>query len=148
MSNVTKYNLFKGVSTVLTVGAPIVTLMINNDMFIHQPTTAISAGGLIGILLALLFAKDKIAENFKMPSAFVTATVVLVLIVILEHIMLPVKYCCMVTMITSGVDELTFKSWYKRIEAIMPEQIKLYKHFGFMFCKNSTIEELVNEKAG
>ena len=64
MKPVAKYNTCKGVSTVLTVGTPIITLLCCGDMFVHKSSTAISAAGMFGILIAALFLKDKIAENF------------------------------------------------------------------------------------
>jgi hypothetical protein len=53
--------------------------------------------------------------------------------------MLPIKAVCITTMITSGIDEFTFKSMYKNIELSMPEQTKAYKHFGFIFTTSKNI---------
>ena len=79
MKTVAKYNICKGVSTLLTMGTPIVTLACCGSFFRERSSTAISAAGLMVILISLLFAKDKIAENFKAPSAFAIAGIVLVL---------------------------------------------------------------------
>ena len=60
MKPIAKYNTYKGVSTVLTVGTPIITLACCSDMFVHRSETAISAAGMFGLLLAALLLKDKI----------------------------------------------------------------------------------------
>ena len=75
MRAVAKYNTFKGVSTVLSVGTPIVTMACCGDFFIHRSDTAISAAGIFAILIAGLFFKDKLAEKFKSPSALVIAII-------------------------------------------------------------------------
>lgn len=145
MKTVSKYNLFKGVSTALTMGTPIVTLLSCSELFIHRSDTAISAAGIFAILIVALLFKDKIAENFKVPSAFVLSLVILVLVVLVENVMLPVKYICITTMIASGIDEVTFKRFYKQIEAKFPQEAQLYKHFGFLFTTTDTLEGANNE---
>lgn len=142
MKSVAKYNIYKGVSTALTVGTPIATLCSCSDLFIHKSGTAISAAGIFAILLTLLFAKDKIAENFKVPSTFVISLVTLILLLMVERIIEPVKYVCITTMIASGVDELTFKRFYKCIEFTFPEQSQAFKHFGFMFASTNSLKEM------
>lgn len=144
MSNVSKYNLYKGVSTFLTVGTPIVTLAFTGDFFVQRPSSAISAAGMFVLLICALFLKDKIAEKFKCPSTFVVSTIGLVFIVLIENILLPMKAVCIATMITSGVDELTFKRLYKQIESLYPNFAK-YKHVGFVFATEKTIMETNNE---
>lgn len=139
MGKVGKYNLFKAISTVLTIGAPLITLGCCSEMFVHKSGTAVSAAGMFAILVCLLFAKDKIAENFKMPSAFVFSAVSLVLIIMIEQILLPIKLVCIVTLITSGVDELSFKPLYKSIEMSMPETAKAYKKAGFIFSTSKKL---------
>lgn len=139
MKAVAKYNTFKGVSTVLTVGTPIVTLICCSDFFVHRSSTAISAAGMFAIFLTLLFMKDKIAENFKLPSAFVLSAVFYILILLIENILLPMKTVCLATMITSGVDELTFKRFYKTVEKGLPENAFSKKHFGFIFAKTDNL---------
>lgn len=146
MKTVAKYNLFKGISTLCTIGAPIVTLLCCSKMFIHRSETAISAAGAFSILICMLFMKDKIAENLKMPSAFVVSFVSLVLILIIENLIVPVKTICIVTMITSGVDEVTFKKWYKVIEASLPENVSAYKTAGFIFTTTKNLYEGVNNE--
>ncbi len=140
---VAKYNAFKGVSTVLTVGTPIITLACCGNLFVHRAETAISAGGIFAILLSLLFFKDKIVETFKSPSALVISCVVLVLCILIEHIILPIKYVCIATIATSGIDQLTFNKLYKAIEKAFPEQAQDCKHFGFIF---TTTKKLLGEE--
>ena len=139
MKIVGKYNLFKGLSSAFTIGTPLITLLCYSEMFIHETKTSISAAGVIAILLILLFAKDKIAENFKLPSAFVLAAAGFFAICMIENILLPMKNVCLATMIMSGVDEFTFKHFYKSIEYKLPESAKINKHFGFYFCKTDNI---------
>lgn len=139
MKAVAKYNLFKGISTVLTVGTPIITLAACSDFFIHEPRKSVSAGGMFAIFIALLFLKDKIAEKFKVPSAFLISTVTLVLLLMVESIMEPLKYVSIATMCTSGVDELTFKRFYKKIEKSFPKDADTNKFAGFMFTTTDNI---------
>lgn len=146
MKQVGKYNTFKGISTLLTMGTPIITLACCGDFFVERPATAISAAGVFAILIALLFAKDKLAEKIKSPSAFIVSAAVLVIIVVVENILLPMKYVCIATMIASGVDELTFKRMYKALECKMPQCWQAYEHFGFIFAKTQDIFEEVQKE--
>ena len=142
MKVVGKYNLFKGISTVFTVGTPLITLFACSEFFIHKPETSISAAGVVAVLLSSWFLKDKIAEKFKMPSPFILATTLLIVILMIESIILPMKTVCITTMIMTGIDELTFKRIYKRIEALLPENVAAYKQFGFIFAKSGVVEGL------
>lgn len=146
MKQVGKYNTFKGISTLLTMGTPIITLACCGDFFVERPATAISAAGVFAILIALLFAKDKLAEKIKTPSAFIISAAVLVIIVVVENILLPMKYVCIATMIASGVDELTFKRMYKALECKMPQCWQAYEHFGFIFAKTQDIFDTVQKE--
>ena len=146
MKEVGKYNTFKGISTLLTIGTPIITLACCGDFFTERPATAISAAGVFAILIALLFAKDKLAEKIKTPSAFIISAAVLVIIVVVENIILPMKYVCIATMIASGVDELTFKRMYKALECKMPQCWQAYEHFGFIFAKTQDIFDEVQKE--
>ena len=146
MKQVGKYNTFKGISTLLTMGTPIITLACCGDFFVERPATAISAAGVFAILIALLFAKDKLAEKIKTPSAFIISAAVLVIIVVVENILLPMKYVCIATMIASGVDELTFKRMYKALECKMPQCWQAYEHFGFIFTKTQDIFDEVQKE--
>ena len=146
MKQVGKYNTFKGISTLLTIGTPIITLACCGDFFTERPATAISAAGVFAILIALLFAKDKLAEKIKSPSAFIISAAVLIIIVVVENILLPMKYVCIATMIASGVDELTFKRMYKALECKMPQCWQAYEHFGFIFAKTQDIFDEVQKE--
>ena len=146
MKEVGKYNTFKGISTLLTIGTPIITLACCGDFFTERPATAISAAGVFAILIALLFAKDKLAEKIKTPSAFIISAAVLVIIVVVENIILPMKYVCIATMIASGVDELTFKRMYKALECKMPQCWQAYEHFGFIFAKTQDVFDEVQKE--
>ena len=146
MKQVGKYNTFKAISTLLTIGTPIITLACCGDFFVERPATAISAAGVFAILIALLFAKDKLAEKIKTPSAFIISAAVLVIIVVVENILLPMKYVCIATMIASGVDELTFKRMYKALECKMPQCWQAYEHFGFIFAKTQDIFDEVQKE--
>lgn len=139
MKLVGKYNIYKGVSTLLTIGTPIVTLLSCSELFVHRADTAISSAGVFTILLCCLFLKDKIAENLKMPSAFVVSAICLVLLLIVESIIRPLKYVCIATLCTSGIDELTFKRFYKSIEAKLPANCDSNKILGFMFTSTDKI---------
>ena len=141
MGKIAKYNTFKAISTLLTVGTPILTICSCSDLIVHRSDTAISTAGMFAILISLLFAKDKIAEHLKMPSAFVLSTVVFILIIMLESILLPMKYVCIATMCTSGIDELTFKRFYKTIEVSLPENVSHKKVAGFIFGTTKSLGE-------
>ena len=140
-NEVMKYNAFKGVSTALTVGTPIVTLACCGELFVHRAETALSAAGVFAMLIAFLFFKDKIAEKFKSPSALMLSIILLVVTILIEHIILPIKYVCIATIAATGIDELTFKKFYKTIADKFPEQAKQYQHFGFVFTSTKTLIE-------
>lgn len=142
MTDVAKYNTCKGVSTGLTFGAPLITAACMGDFFKQQPSTAISGAAVFAILLAALLAKDKVAEKFKAPSALIVAIVAFVFCVIVESILYPVKVIAFVTIIACGVDELTFKHIYKRVELSIPAQAQTLKKFGFFAAKQTTIDGL------
>ncbi len=137
MKPVAKYNTFKGVSTVLTVGTPIATLCFCSDLIVHRSDTAISAAGIFTLLLSLLFFKDKIVENFKMPSAFTVSLCIFISILLVESIIIPLKYVTICTMFTTGIDELTFKRWYKNAERNLPD--KTSKVAGFIFATSDKL---------
>lgn len=142
MKPVAKYNTCKGISTFLTLGTPITTLAICGAEIV-TPAGKISFAGAMVILITLLFAKDKLAENFKVPSAFVVSIVGLMLILLIENILVPIKTVFIATMITSGIDELTFKSFYKQIETLLPKQAKAFKKVGFIFASSEKILSFV-----
>lgn len=145
MTKVAKYNIFKGISTALTFGAPIVSMLCMGEAFISRPATAISGVGVFALLMSALFLKDKLAEKFRAPSALVLSIVVFVFCVLVENVIRPLKIMALVTIIVCGVDELTFKGLYKRIELAFPEQAAASKRFGFYMAKQRTIDETYKE---
>ena len=139
MKQVAKYNLFKTFSMLITcVPTLYVSYYFTRDV-VKYPGQSVSLAGVIGILIAVAFMKDKLAENFKIPSPFVASTVIFICIVAIEKILIAVKFTCLTTMIVCAIDELTFKRIYKRIEILMPEDKQAYKHLGFYFCKSETL---------
>ena len=145
MKEVFKYNLFKVISLLLTVLTPLITAFQCSDFIIYDNNASISMAGIIAILIAALFLKNKIAENFKLPSPFVIATVLFVIIIVVESVLFPVKMICLSVMVSCGIDELTFKRIYKRIELLLPKEAEAYKHLGFICCRTETIKEHSNE---
>lgn len=116
MKPVLKYNILKCISLLLTVGTPSVTMIVLNTVMADSPAGAISIVTILSLLFSCIFLKDKIAENLKMPSPLVLVIILLGIIFLLESILLLAKYTCVITAIMCGVDELTFKNWYKRLE--------------------------------
>lgn len=141
MKTVSKYNVSKAASTTLTFATPIITLLSCGSFIRHRSETALSAAGMFVILLVLFFAKDKLAEKFKAPSALILSSVTLIFILLIEHIIVPMKTVCVATMIACGVDEITFKRWYKLIEAQLPKLAENYKHVGFLFTTTTKLME-------
>lgn len=139
MTFVAKYNLYKAVSTVLTVGTPIISLASCSQLFIHRSDTSISAAGVFALLFAVLFFKDKLLENLKMPSPFVISVVGLIFIVMIESILYPIKIVFATTVMTTAVDAVTFRRMYKDMERKFTDDVLEFKRFGFIFAKNDTI---------
>ena len=138
MGKVAKYNVSKGISTVATIGTPIIGL-VSSSIDIVTPAGKMSITACIVCLIAFLFAKDKLAENLKMPPAFITAGIFLGIILMIENILVPLKAILIASMIVSGIDEFTFKRIYKQLESMMPENIKNYKHVGFIFTTSEKL---------
>lgn len=139
MKQVAKYNLFKILSMLITcIPTLAVSYYFTKDM-IKDPGQSMSLAGVIAILIVIAFMKDKLAENFKIPSPFVASTVIFIFVVVIEKILVGVKFTCLTTMFVCAIDELTFKRIYKRIEMLMPESKQAYKHLGFYFCKSETL---------
>ena len=139
MGKVAKYNLFKAISLVLTAGSPIIALACCSDLFVHRSDTAVSAAGMFAIFIAAFIFKDKLAENFKVPPTFVIAGVGLVLVVMIERLLLPIKLVCIITIVTSLIDEVSFKQICKHMDMTLPEETKLYKKAGFIFTTSKRL---------
>ena len=142
MTLVSKYNTFKGISTVLTVGTPMISLASCSELFVHRSDTSISAAGIFAILFAILFLKDNIVENFKIPSPFIISVCGLIVISLIESIIYPLKIVFITTVVVTGIDTLTFRRIYKNIERSLPENVSKYFKFGFIFGKT---DEIVGE---
>lgn len=143
MTNIAKYNTYKGVSTALTFGTPIVSAACLGDFFVQSPESAMSGTAVFAILLAALFAKDKLVEHFKAPSALIVALIVFMFCIVVENILLPLKIVSAVTMAACGLDELTFKNLYKRVEMKLPLTAQPYKRFGFYGVRQRTLDSEV-----
>lgn len=146
MTNVAKYNTYKGISTALTFGTPIATMLAVGDFFTKRPATAISGAAVFALLLSALLTKDKLAEQFKAPSALIVAIVVFVFCVIVENILLPLKIIALTTIAACIVDEATFKGFYKRLEMQFPKKAAALKLFGFYKTRQTTIDVLAEEE--
>lgn len=139
MGTIAQYNLYKGISTALTIGSPLVVLACCSEFFVHQSETAISAAAAFAILISLLFTKDKIMENIKFTPAFVVSLVIFIFVLIVENLILTLKIVSLTSVITCLIDELTFKQWYKTIEITLPDEAATRKHFGFYFTTSKNI---------
>lgn len=139
MKLVAKYNVFKALSSLLTISTPILTLLSCSELFVHRSDTAISTAGIVTIVISVLIFKDKILENFKMPSPFLFSAIALVLIVCIESIIYPIKCVLVSTCVVTGVDTLTFRRIYKNAEKFLPDKAEKFKNFGFIIAKTDTI---------
>lgn len=140
MKQVAKYNLCKGISTLLTAGTPITAMLLSSDMFVHRPDTAISSVAVFAFILTAVLFKDKIIEKWKAPSALIISAGMLVILSVVESIIVPLKYICIATTIACGIDEVSFKRIYKRTEMLMGDKANAYKYLGFIFAKSETLE--------
>ena len=139
MKLVGKYNLFKGMSIMITVVPVMLATFSQRNLIIKDGGTSVSFAAVIGVLIAFLMLKNKIAENVKMPSAFIISTILFVTIVMIEQILIPVKLISLTAMISCGIDELSFKRIYKRLELRLPELSESYKHFGLYLVKTDKL---------
>ena len=139
MGEIGKYNLFKLLSILITCIPTLAVAFSYSDMIVHDSGASISLTAIIGILIAALFLKNKIAENFKLSSPLIVAGILLGIILLVEQILIPAKFTCLAVVISCAVDELSFKRIYKRIELRLPEKSQAYKHFGFYACKTETL---------
>lgn len=140
MKQVAKYNTYKALSTVLTVGTPIATLACCGDFFIHRSETAISAAAVFAFLISLLFVKDKLLEFMKSPSALKVSVIGFVMCIVLQNLLIPLTWVFGTTIAATAVDELTFKRLYSKLLLLdMPLSYKKFEHFGFIFAKTDTL---------
>lgn len=147
MTDVAKYNTCKGISTALTFGTPIATMLAVGDFFTKRPATAVSGAAVFALLIVALFTKDKLAEKFKAPSALKLSLIAFGICALIRNIIDPIMYISGMTIIACGVDELTFKNLYKRIETSFPKKAEELKRFGFYPHTQATIDKLTEVKA-
>ena len=107
----------------------------------QRSDTAMSAAGVLVLILTLFFAKDKLAENFKMPAPAIVCLIGLVLVTMIENILQPVKLVLITTLCATGIDEFTFKAMYKKASHKLPELYKDYQKFGFIFATTEMLED-------
>ena len=139
MKLVAKYNVFKAISLLLTCITPILTLFSCSDFIVHRSDTSISTAGIVTIVISALIFKDKILENFKVPSPFVFSLIALILIVCIESIMYPIKCVLISTVVVTGIDTVTFRRIYKDAERFLPDNIDKFKKFGFIPYKTEVV---------
>lgn len=146
MKLVSKYNTFKGISLAVSAGIPLVTAFSISDVFVKTTDTSISTAGVIAFLIAGLILKDKLLEQFKTPTVFKICVALLIVILLIESIITPIKYVLIAACVAMSVDTLIFKRIYTVAEKLLPEKRELYKHFGFIFCKTETLTGDNNEQ--
>ena len=139
MKGIMKYNLFKIGSTVLTLGVPTGTLALCSQFYKDIGSASTAAGAVFMGFIALFFLKDKIAENFKCPSGLVLAITTLAVALIIHLILVPIVYVCIASIVSCGIDELSFKRLYKKLEKTFPATCKEKKKFGFYFTRSKTV---------
>jgi len=142
MKDVGKYNTFYALSNLLTFGTPIITLVTCSSFFIHRTETSISAAGMFVLMICAFIFKDKIMKTKKIPSVFIISSIIFILIIMFESIVEPIKTVCFATMISTGIDELSFKRIYKRLELLLPKSAEAYNQFGFIFAKTDKLKEM------
>jgi len=142
MKTVAKYNVFKGISLAITASTPIVALLSCSELFVHRSDTAISVAGIVAIVISCLFFKDKLLENFKLPSPFMGSLIGLIIIQLIKSIIYPIETVLVATVIVTAVDTITFRRMYKNIERKLPDNIDKFKRLGFITCKT---EEIMGE---
>lgn len=139
MKLVGKYNTFKGLSLAISAGVPLTTAALVSDFFVETTTTSISTAGVIALLICGLILKDKLLEQFKSPTAFKISVALLMIVLLIESIIMPMKYVLIAAVVALGVDTIFFKRMYTITESQLPEKREMYKHLGFIFCKTETL---------
>lgn len=148
MKLVSKYNTFKGISLAISAGVPLITAFCVSDVFVKTTDTSISTAGVIAFLIIALVFKDKLLEQFKSPTALKICIVLLAIIMLVESIIVPMKYVLIASCIALGIDTVFLKRIYTVTESMMPANKEVYKHFGFIFCKTETLTgEITDEQS-
>lgn len=142
---VAKYNIFKAISTVLTFGTPIVSVIACGGFYRNDGGACVSLAAVMAFLLSALFLKDKLAEQFKSPTALKISAAGLIFCFIVEAIVQAMQVMFGCTVIACLIDETTFKRFYVEMERKFPEDARVYKHIGF-YIMNSDKLNSENEK--
>lgn len=144
MSTLKKYNICRGVSTLLCVGTPITVAAINGQLLVDRPSKAISLTGIIAILLVGLFCKDKLLEQLKTPTVAKVCLAIWLCIQLFRNIIEPIEQIVFYTFIVAFVDELTLKRMYNNYKTLLlANNIIKTEYFGFIFSLLSKEEVTV-----
>ena len=139
MKSVCKYNIFKIVSLILSIGTPLFTSILFSDFLVTTTNTSISTAGVIILLICVLIFKDKMLEELKTPTALKVCAVTLVFIFVIESIIIPLKWILIVTTIALTLDTLFIKRIYTNLEVDLPKNYIKYKYFGIIFCRTDKL---------
>lgn len=145
MNIVTKYNACKALSIILTTCTPIITLFSCSSLYVNRSDSTMSAAGVLMFMILWFIFKDKLLENFKFPSPVLFCFFGLIVALMIRSIIDTIIYMFGTSFIAVCIDALTFRSVYKKYDILLPRKTKAYKHFGFIFAKNKTIEGLHDE---
>ena len=63
----------------------------------------------------------------------------------IQSIITTIIYMFATSSIAMGIDAFTFRHICNKYDILLPKKTQAYKHFGFIFAKNSTIEGLKDE---
>lgn len=141
MNKIAKYNVFKLLSILITCVPVLIVTSRYTDFIVYSSGATMSFTAIIGVFIAGLFLKNKIIENFKVPSPFMVSAILFVIILLIEEILIPAKAICLTSMIACGIDEISFKRIYKRIELLLPDNAKAHRFLGFYTCRLSTLRK-------
>lgn len=144
MNKVAKYNTFKVISTILTGGTPVATLLICGGGLTSMQQS-VSFVGTVALFLTFFIFKDKIMEEFKSPTALKLALIGFICVTLFKDIITTMQYVFLATIVASTIDELTFKHFYKVIEAKLPEGAEAYKFLGFLWTTTQKMEAELKE---
>lgn len=140
---VAKYNTYKAFSTVLTFGTPIVSVIACGGFYRNDGGACISLAAVMAFLLSALFLKDKLAEQFKSPTALKVAVIGLIFCFVVEAIIQAMQVVFGCTVIACLIDEVSFKRLYHELEYKFPKEAEAFKHIGFYV---TTTERLKKEE--
>lgn len=140
MKPVAKYNLLKGASTVLTVGTPIATLACCGDFIVHRSDTALSAAGVVVLIISVYLLKDKLAEKFK-PKLWAICLIGIALIEMIKSIIMPVEMVLIATAAATGLDAATFSRFYKQLYPKLGDAAIDHTFVGYVFTTSQKLAQ-------